>query len=89
MGEELKRMHTIASSMKSILLKNKNVDILLYLAKYSPKVTEEELAEKFGKPSIKGLTALREIGLVEKRKGFLFLTNEGIFQVDGLLTMAA
>jgi len=89
MGNELKQMHMAASSLKSTLLKNKNVDILLYLAKYNPKVTEEELAEKFGKPALKGLTALRDIGLVEERKGFLFLTNEGIFQVDGLLTMAA
>ncbi len=89
MGEELRRMHNIASSMKSTLLKNKNVDILLYLAKYNPKVTEEELAEKFGKPAVKGLRALIDIGLVEEKKGYLFLTNEGIFQVDGLLAMAA
>ena len=88
MGEELKRIYVDASNLKSTLLQNKNIDILLYLAKYNPDVTEDEIKEKFGAESLEGLKALKNFHLVKEEKSNLSLTSEGIFQVEGLLTLA-
>jgi len=89
MGEEMKKLSLDAAKLKSIILNNKNIDILLYLAKYNPKVTEEEIANKFGKKSLEGLKQLINYDLVKEEKENLSLTNPGIFQVEGLLTLTA
>jgi len=88
MSEELKRIYYDALRLKNIILENKNIEILLYLAKYNPKVGEQDLEKKFGKDALKGLRELKNISLVKEEGSNLFLTNEGIFQVEGLLTMA-
>ncbi|MBS3057418.1 MAG: hypothetical protein J4415_02210 [Candidatus Diapherotrites archaeon] len=88
MSEELKRIYYDALRLKNIILENKNIEILLYLAKYNPKVSEQDLEKKFGKDALKGLRELKNISLVKEEGSNLFLTNEGIFQVEGLLTMA-
>lgn len=88
MGEEINRMHADASNLKSIILQNNNIDILLYLAKYNPKVTKKDISNKFGNESTLGLDALKEANLVREEDGSLTLTDEGIFQVEGLLTLA-
>lgn len=87
MSEDLKRLSVSASNLKNVILQNYNIDILLYLAKYNPKVTTEEIKEKFGEESLEGLKSLKEFHLVAEEKGILELTEEGIFQVDGLLTL--
>ena len=87
MGEEIKQMEIAAEKIKSAMLKNNNVDILLYLAKYNPKVTLREIEDKFGKSSADGLKTLIGAGLVLEEGGSLSLTNTGIFQIDGLLAL--
>lgn len=87
MSEELKRVYNDAIKFKSIILENKNIDILLYLAKYNPKITKEDIAQKFGKQSLQGLKDLENISLVKEEEDKLQLTNEGIFQVEGLLSI--
>ncbi|MBM3303868.1 MAG: hypothetical protein FJY76_02135 [Candidatus Aenigmarchaeota archaeon] len=89
MGENIKRLSVEASNMKTILLQNNNIDILLYLAKYNPNVTTKEIEEKFGKDSAEGLKGLMSFNLVKEENCNLTLTEEGIFQVEGLLTLAA
>ncbi len=88
MGEDINRMHADASNLKSIILQNNNIDILLYLAKYNPNVTKKDIAQKFGDESRIGVEALKEANLVKEEDGSLTLTEEGIFQVEGLLTLA-
>lgn len=88
MSEELKRIYYDALRLKNIILENRNIEILLYLAKYNPKVSEQDLEEKFGKDALKGLKELKNISLIKEEGSKLFLTNEGIFQVEGLLAMA-
>jgi len=85
--EDLKRLHSNATNLKTILLQNKNIDILLYLAKYNPKVTAKEIEENFGKDSLNGLKSLEEFHLVNQEKGFLTLTEQGLFHVEGLMTL--
>lgn len=87
MGEEIKRLGIDSSTLKTILLENNNIDILLYLAKYNPKVTIKEIAKNFGKESVEGLMALIKFCLVKEEGKRLSLTEEGLFQVDGLLTL--
>jgi hypothetical protein len=89
MGESIKSLSVEASNMKTILLQNNNIDILLYLAKYNPNVTSKEIEEKFGKKSLDGLKGLMSFNLVKEESCNLSLTEEGIFQVEGLLTLAA
>ncbi|MBI4244797.1 MAG: hypothetical protein HY606_11965 [Planctomycetes bacterium] len=85
--EDLKRLHSNAANLKTTLLQHKNIDILLYLAKYNPKVTTKEIEENFGKESLIGLKALEELYLVNEEKGFLTLTEQGLFHVEGLMTL--
>ena len=87
MSEELKRVYNDAIKLKSIILENKNIDLLLYLAKYNPKITKEDIAKKFGKGALQGLKDLEDVKLVKEEENRLLLTNEGIFQVDGLLSI--
>jgi len=89
MGEDIKRLSVEASNMKTILLQNNNVDILLYLAKYNPNVTTKDIENKFGKHSLDGIKGLLSFNLVKEENNNLKLTEEGIFQVEGLLTLAA
>ena len=84
----MKRVHNDAIKLKSIILENKNVDMLLYLAKYNPKVTKEDITKKFGKDALHGLKDLENVKLVREEESEFFLTNEGIFQVEGLLSIA-
>jgi len=88
MGQELRRIHVDASNLKSIILQNNNIDVLLYLAKYNPKVTKKNIIKNFGKEALNGLKSLKEFNLVQEEKGNLSLTDEGIFQVEGLLAIA-
>ncbi|MBL7160874.1 MAG: hypothetical protein ISS93_03435 [Candidatus Aenigmarchaeota archaeon] len=88
MGEDLKRLSVTASNLKTILLQSKNIDILLYLAKYNPDITTDEIQKMFGKSSIKGLKNLLGSHLISEENGSLHLTEDGIFQVEGLMTLA-
>ena len=88
MGYETQRLYVDAMSLKKVMLENHNIDILLYLAKYNPDVRKDELIRKFGETAEGGLEQMKGLHLVEERKGMVTLTNEGIFQVDGLLSMA-
>ncbi len=88
MSEELKRVYSDAIKLKNIILENKNIDLLLYLAKYNPKTTKEDIAKKFGKEALQGLKDLEDVKLVKEEENRLHLTNEGIFQVEGLLTIS-
>jgi len=85
--EDLQHMNVKASKLKAVLLENKNIDVLLYLAKYNPKVTVEDIIERFGKDAINGLKDLKIFNLVYEDNSFLTLTDEGLFQVEGLLTL--
>lgn len=88
MGEDIKRMYIDSTNLKNALLQNNNIDILLCLAKYNPRITVSAIVKKFGKESLRGLNVLREFRLVREDKDYLTLTEEGIFQVEGLLTLA-
>ncbi len=89
MGDELKRLYVDAAYLKNVILQNRNIDILLYLAKYNPEVKIADIIKNFGKESLEGLKALEGCNLVREESGQLTLTNEGIFQVDGMLSIAA
>lgn len=87
MSEDLKLLSIDSSSFKALLLKNNIIDILLFLVKYNPKVTVKEIKEKFGEESAKDVESLKRFNLVIEDEGTLTLTEEGIFQVEGLLTL--
>lgn len=87
MSQELKRMSVEASKLKSVILQDSNIDVLLYLAKYNPKVTAKDIVKCFGKKSLSGLKSLKEFDLIKDDKGSISLTNEGIFQVEGLMAL--
>ncbi len=88
MGEQLKKMYHEASYLKKVLLENNNIGILLYLAKYNPNVTREQIKEKFGKDTLQGLDDLKQLDLITESEKGLVLTPQGIFQVEGLMTLA-
>ncbi len=69
--------------LTAVLLNGKNVEILLYLAKYTH-VTKKEIESKLGGELTSGISELEQSGLI-KTGEFLTLTNKGIFQVDGLV----
>lgn len=85
--KELRKLSSDASCIKNAMLHGKNIDILLYLAKYNPTVTVKDIAKNFGKESMEGLKRLEECRLVREEKESLTLTNEGIFQIEGLLSL--
>jgi len=87
MSEDTKRLGIESSNMKTILMQNNNIDILLYLAKYNPNVTIKDIEKKFGKESLDGIKNLEAFRLIKEEKCNLNLTEEGIFQVEGLLTL--
>ncbi len=87
MDGELQQKYDETSKIKDVILENANIDILLYLAKYNPKVTKSTIVKSFGKESLKGLKDLEKVNLVREEDNKLTLTNEGIFQVDGLISM--
>lgn len=89
MSRDLSKAASRASELKNVILENNNIDILLFLAKYNPKVTIDTIMENFGKESVKGLKNLEKLDLIVKKNKNLTLTEEGIFQVEGLLTMVA
>lgn len=89
MGEELKKLYHDASDLKGVITEYWNVDIMLYLAKYNPKVTREDIQKNFGEKSLKGLKDLEKYNLVKEERNGFTLTTEGIFQVEGLLTLVA
>ncbi|OIO21780.1 hypothetical protein COV61_01245 [Candidatus Micrarchaeota archaeon CG11_big_fil_rev_8_21_14_0_20_47_5] len=86
-NEDLKKEFLEASRLKDIVLEDKNIDILLYLAKYNPNVQRENIIENFGADSIKGLEDLKGAKLVRELSDGISLTEEGIFHVDGLLSI--
>ncbi|OYT53642.1 MAG: hypothetical protein B6U72_05105 [Candidatus Altiarchaeales archaeon ex4484_2] len=87
MGENLKELYHSASTLKGVVLEYRNIDILLYLAKYNPKITKEDIVKNFGEKSLRGLKDLEKYNLVNEERDRVTLTNEGIFQVEGLLTL--
>jgi hypothetical protein len=87
MGYETQRLYADVVGLKKVLLENHNLDVLLYLAKYNPDVRKEDLIQTFGQTTESGLEDMKRFHLVEEKKGWVSLTHEGIFQVDGLLTM--
>ena len=84
----LKQLLHEANRLKIVLLEDNNVGILLYWAKYTPDVSRDEIIEKFGKESLRGLDDLLRIDLITEDEKGLELTSEGIFQVEGLITLA-
>lgn len=86
MGQRLKELYYSASKLKQTILTNNNIDILLYLAKYNPGVTRKDIGQRFGEESLGGLKELEICNLVKEEKQGLALTDEGIFQVEGLLS---
>lgn len=62
--EQLKAMSLDAARFKEMLLQDKNMGILLYLAKYNPDVPKAEILKAFGRESGKGLEDLKEAKLV-------------------------
>lgn len=89
MEEELERISLDVSHIKNVLLSNKNIDILLYLAKYNPDVSIDDIVKAFGKDSLKGLKELEKCNLLKEQNGQVTLTHEGIFQVEGLVSIIA
>ena len=90
MEEEIsKEFYYVASNLKVVISEYRNIDILLYLAKYNPKVTKEDIIKNFGEDSLEGLRDLEKYNLVKEERDQFTLTNEGIFQVEGLLTLVA
>lgn len=87
MGEEFKKIAIDATNLKNALMYNNNIDILLYLAKYNPKVSKKDIEDKFGNEALDGLETLEQFHLVKEENCRLTLTTEGIFQVEGLLSM--
>ncbi len=88
MGEELKKLYYDANRLKNVLLENDNIGILLFLAKYNPKVKREQIKEKFGKEALQGLDELKRLELVIETEKGICLTPQGIFQVEGLIAIA-
>ncbi len=88
MGESLKQIYLEVNLLKRVLLENENVGILLYLAKYNPNVTRTDIEERFGKKSLKGLEDLKKLDLIKETENGLSLTPQGIFQLEGLITIA-
>ena len=88
MGEDIKRLSAEASNLKTILLQNSNIDILLYLAKYNPNVTLKEIVKRFGIESENGVKSMKGFNLIKEENHNISLTEEGIFQVEGLITLA-
>ncbi|MEK6924212.1 MAG: hypothetical protein AABW54_03170 [Candidatus Micrarchaeota archaeon] len=88
MSESLTKLYHEASRLKSVLLENNNIGVLLYLAKYNPQVTRRDLKEKFGKDALKGLENLKRLELIDENDEKLTLTHQGIFQVEGLMALA-
>lgn len=88
MSETLKSMYLEANRLKAVVLEGDNLGILLYLAKYNPRVTREQIQEKFGKQSLKGLDELKRLEMVCESEHGISLTSQGIFQVEGLITLA-
>lgn len=89
MEEELKRIEVSASELRNAILDGRNVDILLYLAKYNPDVSIEDIRKRFGDDSVNGLKMLEKFNLVNEKENMLTLTDTGIFQVDNLLKMSS
>lgn len=88
MSEGLKKLYYSASNLKNVILENNNIDILLLLAKHNPRVTREYIIRDFGEESLEGLKDLERCNLVREEREGLTLTEEGIFQVEGLLSVA-
>ena len=85
--KDIKKLGSDASCIKNAMLQGKNIDILLYLAKYNPNVTLKDIAKNFGKDSLQGIKWLEECKLVREESEVLALTNEGIFQLEGLMSL--
>ena len=87
--EQLKALDSEVLCIKNAMLRGKGIDILLYLAKYNPGIPKKDIVEKFGKNSLGDLKELEDCKLVKESEEKLSLTNEGIFQVEGLLSIVA
>ncbi|MFA4945933.1 MAG: hypothetical protein WC607_00090 [Candidatus Micrarchaeia archaeon] len=87
MSYELGRLRDDAGKLKNVLLQGRNVGVLLYLAKYNPNVDRKKIEETFGKNALDDLEQLKKINLVIEEKESLTLTDEGIFQVNGLVKL--
>jgi len=88
MSEQLQQLYHDANRLKRVLLENNNIGILLYLAKFNPNVTRKRLKNEFGKEALQGLDDLKRFELVTESEKSISLTPQGIFQVEGLLTLA-
>lgn len=86
-GEKIRKMYSDATNLKNTIMKGKNIDILLYLAKYNPEVSKKDITDKMGKKSLSGLKELESFNLVREDNENLTLTSEGLFQVEGLITL--
>lgn len=87
MSEALRKLYYSASNIKNVILEDNNIDILLFLAKYNPEITKKNIVKNFGEESLEGLKHLEICNLVKEEKERLTLTEEGIFQVEGLLSI--
>ncbi len=89
MSSELKTAYYAVARMKQLLLDNNNVDLLLFLAKYNPNVTRKRIETELGKDALKDLDSLKQFDLIVEDSKGITLTHEGIFQIDGLVSMLA
>ncbi len=85
--EELKKISYDVLCIKHAMMKDDNTGILLFLAKYNPDITKDEIIEKFGTGATEGLKELINCNLVKEEDNKIFLTEEGIFQMAGLLAV--
>ena len=86
---EHEKIYSDVTRLKNVLLEDRNIDILLFLAKYNPNIMKRDIEKNFGRGSLKGLIDLEKCQLVREESGKLTLTSEGIFQVEGLITLVA
>lgn len=87
MGEEITKMYHEANTLKTLMLRDKAIEVLLFLAKYNPKTTEAEIKKCFGGEVIETLEDFKKYDLVRSEADCISLTEEGIFQVDWLVSL--
>ena len=87
MSDQMERNSLTFVNVKSLLIDDSAMGILLYLAKYNPDVSYQEILEKFGEESKDALAELKHFDMVSERNSLLSLTNYGLFQVEGFLNL--
>lgn len=88
---ELEKLVQDTSDLKSVFLQFPGIlDMLLYIVKYNDggHVEVDTLLEKFGKDvAIQNMAELRKFNLIRIFNGKVFITDEGLFQVETLFEL--